>query len=134
MIFHSSKKKLESFKLIIGIFLRHHLALRLHPLKSTIFPLERGTEFLGFKVFPHHKRIKHKNFLKFKRKLQRCSESYNSGETKYDSIYEFMEGWIAYAKHANTFTLRQDILCNFDYAFSHEISTKQVNRARTKYT
>ena len=69
---------------------------------------------------------------KFKRKLKEMCNMYNKTEIVYDNIYDFIEGWIAYAKHANTYNLRQKILTDFENKFSGEISTKEINRTRLK--
>lgn len=132
VIFHTSREQLEAYKTVIGIFLRKNIALQLHPLKSKIIPLERGTEFLGVKIFPHHLLIKQKNIRKFQRKYAAFCSSFERGELTYDSIYDFLEGWIAYAKHANTYKLRKKILQQFEEKFQHEISTKEVNRGIRK--
>ncbi|MFH1669755.1 MAG: hypothetical protein ABIA62_07550 [Candidatus Woesearchaeota archaeon] len=39
-----------------------------------------------------------------------------------------MEGWTAYAKNANTYRLRKNILAGFEEMFSEAMSTKELNR------
>lgn len=46
----------------------------------------------------------------------------------YDEIYDFIEGWIAYAKNANTYKLRKKLLADFESKFPNEILTKEINR------
>lgn len=128
VIFSESKEILQMFKDKIDIFLRTRLALELHPDKSKIIPLHRGVEFLGMKIFPHHKRIKTKNLRKFYRKFQGICKAYKEGEVDYDAVYEFVEGWLAYVKNANTYTLRKKVLISMEKRFPSEISTKEVNR------
>jgi len=132
VIFHRSKRQLEAYKIIIGIFLREKLALRLHPDKSKVIPLQRGVEFLGMKIFPYHKLIKKKNLKKFYRKYTLLCEDYDEKVATYDEIYDFLEGWLAYAKNANTHKLRKKVLQQVEQKFPHEISTKEVNRARKR--
>ena len=80
------------------------------------------------RIFPHHKLLKKKNLRKFERKLKNYFLSYNQRETDYDRIYDFLEGWYAYAKHANTYMLRRRITEEFEIDFKREISTKEINR------
>lgn len=54
---------------------------------------------------------------------------YDKEEIGYDELYDFMEGWLAYAQHANTYKLRHKIIAEFEQKFSSEISNKEVNRA-----
>ena len=130
VLFHTSRKVLEEYRLKIDAFLRGKLKLELHPDKSRIIPLERGTEFLGLKIFYHYTRIKKKNMQKFYRKLHYLYAQYEKKEIQYDTIYDFIEGWIACVKNADTYTLHQKIMASVEQKFAHEISTKEVNRGR----
>jgi len=103
VIFDNSKHRLERYKAVIRIFLKEKLQLDLHPLKSRLINLNNGTEFLGVKIFIYHKNIKKKNLWKFHKKLQLLTNIYEQKKISYDHIYEFLEGWIAYAKNANTY-------------------------------
>ena len=82
----------------------------------------------SLKLFPYHKIMKERNVRSFKRKLNLIYEKFDNGKIAYDRIYDFLEGWIAYAKNANSFKLRKKILKNFENKFSREISTKELNR------
>ena len=46
----------------------------------------------------------------------------------YDTLYEYFEGWIVYAKYASTFKLRRKIGKKIEMNFPNEISTKEINR------
>lgn len=128
IIIHPSLKMLEEYQSKIDIFLREKLALELHPDKSKIILLSRGVEFLGFKKFLHHKLIKKKNMLHFYQKSDEIYLRYNDKVIDYDSVYAFMEGWIAYARNANTYNTRKRILSGFEKKYFGEISTKEINR------
>lgn len=128
VILHHSTVELEKSLQRIICFLRENLALRLHPTKSRIIPLRSGTEFLGFKIFLHHKLIKLKNKRSFHRTFQEKCEEYFCEGLSYDSLYDFMEGWIAYAKNADTYAMRQQLISLFERTFCDEVSTKEINR------
>ncbi len=117
VIFSTSKAELERHKHNINIFLRKRLFLELHPEKSKILYLHRGVEFLGIKIFPHHKLIKKRNLQKFKRKLKTFISEYNEGFVDYDTIYDSVEGWHAYAKNANAHNLTNDIIKRLEARF-----------------
>ena len=129
MILHPDKRVLEDYKSKISRFLEQELLIGLNQDKSVIKPLSRGVDFLGFRCFYHHKLLKMRNIRKFYHKELTLSEMYSVGEVNYDNIYDFIEGWVAYAKHANTYNLRQKILAEFETKFSGEISTKEINRS-----
>lgn len=128
VILHNSKNILENWQNLIGFFLYHQLALELHPDKSKIIPLNRGIDFLGFKIFPYHRLMKRRNRRKFQRKLRENIALFEQQQIGYDELYDFMEGWLAYAKHADTYKLREKITAAFENQFFDDISTKEVNR------
>ncbi len=128
IIIHPSRKMLEEYKSKIDFFLSEKLALELHPDKSRIILLSRGVEFLGFQKFLHHKLIKKKNRLTFYRKFDEIYCQYSQKKIDYNPVYDFMEGWMAYAKKANTYKVRKRILSDFEEKYRGEISSKEVNR------
>lgn len=132
VILHPSQKVLKEWKSKIDTFLYEHLALELHPDKSKIVQINRGVDFLGFKTFSHYRLLKRRNRRKFKRTLRENIFLFENEQIGYDELYDFMEGWIAYAQHADTYKLRMNILIKYEERFSHEISSKEVNRGLPK--
>lgn len=133
VILHRSKKALAAYKQNIHNFLREQLHIKLHPEKSRVFPFNKGITFLGFKIFYYHKLIKKRNLRKFSNKLKSLSEEYAKGEIDYDIIYDFLEGWFAYAKQAHSYNFRMNVVKFVDEHFSNEISTKEINRLEKVY-
>ena len=103
VILYNSKAELEKYLQTIRVFLRENLALELHPTKSRIVSLHCGTEFLGLKIFSHHKLIKLKNVRKFYQRFYEICMDYHREKISYDMLYDFMEGWMAYALNADTY-------------------------------
>jgi retron-type reverse transcriptase len=128
VILHRSREALEYYKEEIGEFLSKQLELQIHPDKSRIFPLYQGTDFLGLKIFAHHKIIQRKNIRKFQKKLQKLCEKYDAEKIQYDRIYDLLEGWCAYTKNANMHKTRKEILKQIQEKFKGEMSTKELNR------
>ncbi|MEK6809552.1 MAG: reverse transcriptase domain-containing protein [Nanoarchaeota archaeon] len=127
-ILHESPAVLNRYWKEIDLFLRNNLALELHPDKTRIIPFHKGTEFLGMKIFPHHKLLKGKNLRKFYRKLNCFYSDYDKGLVNYDTIYNSLEGWSAYANKANTYKLKKRVMQSIEEKFAGEISTKEINR------
>jgi len=128
VLFHTSPIVLQQWKEQIAQYLREKVKLQLHPDKSKIINLDRGVEFLGFKIFPYHRLLKRRNMRYFLQKSRLTNSLYKEEKITYDDVYNFMEGWCAYAKHANTYNVRQKILQEFEQRWPHEISTKEINR------
>jgi len=128
VILSNSKEQLEAYKEKINLFLQKHLDLQLHPEKSRIFSIKKGTTFLGLRIFQRHKLLKKSNIRKFKGKLSYLSEKYANKEVDYDVIYDFLEGWLTYAKNANTHKLRKSVISKAEKEFGGVISHKEINR------
>ena len=130
VILHQSQEELRNILQKINFFLQEKLCLQLHPTKSYIVPLHEGTEFLGLKFFLHHKIMKKKNIRRFYQKLDKFCTEYDAQKVAYDKLYDFLEGWLAYAKNANTFNRRSKVYFFFEEKFKNEVSYKEVNRLR----
>ena len=128
LILDTQKALLESYKESINTFLLQKLRLQLHPLKTKVIQLGNALTFLGFREFYHHKLLKKSNQRKMSYRLEELTDEYHSQTASYDDLYDFLEGWIAYAKNANSSRLRKKITREFEQHFPSEISSKEVNR------
>lgn len=108
VIFHESKEKLEEYKNKIEEYLMN-LKLEFHPDKSKIFPLYKGVDFLGFKIFYYYKRVRKRNVNHFKKRLEKLKKSYACGDIPKSRFIASVEGWFAYVIWGNTYRLRKDL-------------------------
>jgi RNA-directed DNA polymerase len=127
VILHESSKQLEYYRSAANAFLRSHLALQLHPDKTRIIRLKNKLTFLGFRIFYHHRLLKKQNINKMKRKSEYLTCMFAGGQISYDTVYDFFEGWMAYAKNANTYKLRMKVAESLEQNFPSEISSKEIN-------
>lgn len=109
VILHPNKKRLEYFMEHIKRFLPC-LKIQLHPEKSSIVPLRNGINFLGYRVFFHHRLLRERNVKTFKKKLDVNLDLYKNNEITLDRLNCRIQGWLGHAKFANTFNLRNNIL------------------------
>ena len=128
VILDSDKTKLIKYKEDIIQFLKQKLNVELHPDKSKIITLRNRLTFLGFRVFYYHKLLKKSNIRKMRIKFGILNKYYKYRKIDYDSIYDFLEGWFAYAKQANTYILRKKLAEKIENTFPNEISTKEINK------
>ena len=117
VILHNSKNQLTSWKNEIDKFLRKNLEIELHPDKSQILKLEKGIKFLGFRFFPNHRLLRKSNMNHFERKFNQMKIQFKEGILTRDKSIEKLEGWIAYAKHGNTYNYRKKIIQDFNKSF-----------------
>ena len=132
VILHNSEQQLTEWKGKIAGFLREKLLLDLHPEKTRIISSGHGVDFLGLKIFSFHKIMKKRNVRSFKKKLNLVCEKFDNGEITYDEVYDFLEGWVAYAKNADTYNLRRKVMSTIENKFQSEVSLKEYNRLRKK--
>ena len=105
VILHSSKERLEKWKIEIDRFLKEKLKLELHPDKSKIISLSKGVDFVGFRNFYHFRLLRKRNIRKMNNKI----ESFASDKRDFRSIMNSYQGWQGYAKCANSYKLRESI-------------------------
>ncbi len=119
VILYNNKEVLESYKEQISIFLKEKLKLEIHPNKSKILLLHRGIPFLGFRNYSYHRLLRKANIRTMRKKIT---------QGDYDSVCLFLEGWMAYAKHANTYNLRHKIADMVEDNFMGSISSLHLDR------
>lgn len=108
MILHRSRKRLEYFKDKIIIFLKE-LKLEIHPDKSRIETLQKGTQFLGYRIFYNHKLLRKRNLYKFRKNLCKHLNLLKDGLMNEGQILDNLQGWFGYSQWANTHKLREKI-------------------------
>ena len=128
VILHNDKSLLYYYKDRINEFLKTKLLIELSLNKSKIKPLNRGIEFLGFRNFYYHKILRERNIRKIYRKLCNLKNNYDHKIIDYDRVCEVFQGWMAYARNANTYKLRQKIIKIVEQNFPNEISTIEFNQ------
>ncbi len=106
VILHSSESLLRLWKEDINEFLKKELNIELHEQKSRIIPLSRGVDFVGFRNLYFYKLLRKRNI----RKMFSRVEQYKNGKICFDKMLEIYEGWQAYAKWANTYKMRVNVI------------------------
>ncbi len=125
VILHSEKSVLEDYKTKINIFLKEYLNIEIHPEKSKVILLKRGIDILGFRVFYFHKLLRKNNIRRIRLRLKEFEKSFPED---YDNAYESIQGWVAYARNANTYALRKDIFDQAEALFLSQIASTEINR------
>ena len=106
VILHESKEQLEIWKQEISRFLDEKLKIELHPDKSKIIYLSRGIDFVGFRNFYYHRLLRKRNIKNIYSKIEKFKLEYVS----YEKLIESFQGWNAYAKWADSFNLRTEVI------------------------
>lgn len=86
------------------------LRLTLHPVKTRIYCAEEGVDFVGYRLFRDHRRLRRSNVRLFVRRLRRQQAAYRTGRLPADRLRASIRSWIAHAQHADTYHLRSRLL------------------------
>jgi len=109
VVFDNSKERLCEIKKNIVEYLES-LRLNLHANKSRVFRTADGVDFLGFRIYPSHMRVRKSNVRHHRKKLRGVIEKYETGKISRLELNSFIQGWIGHVKHANSFNLRKELL------------------------
>ncbi|GMV67518.1 MAG: hypothetical protein AMXMBFR75_33080 [Candidatus Hinthialibacteria bacterium] len=98
------------------------LQLRIHPRKCSIFPVSEGCDFMGYRIWPDHRRLRPDNGHRFSNRLLKMAEKYFIGETDLETVSASIASWVGHASNADTWGLRGHILggVTFSLCHSHE--------------
>jgi len=86
------------------------LRLTLHQDRAQVYPVQAGIPWLGFRVFPTHRRLRRRNVKAFARRLRAQRDAYHAGQITQDEVQRSLQAWIAHARHGDTYRLRQSLL------------------------
>jgi retron-type reverse transcriptase len=109
LLFSDSKPTLWAWKSAI-IEKMAHLRLTIHEQRAQVFPTETDIPFLGFRVYPTHRRVKRRKVIHFRRKLKRMLQAYEQGELPLEKLDASIQGWINHVRYGDTLGLRQSVL------------------------
>jgi hypothetical protein len=89
-------KRLEKFR------------LTLHEENAYPKPVTEGIPFLGFQIFPQHRRLKPRKGYTFRRKLSHLVKTASQGK-----LNASLQGWVNHVLYGDTFGLRRSLLKEF---------------------
>lgn len=108
IILHDDKKYLEKVKQDIAVFLGKKLNLQLNK-KTCIRPTSMGIEFVGFRVWATHRKLRKKTAKKLKKRLQYMFHAYTIGEIDKDTLDRSVASYRGILKHFDSYGLRKSL-------------------------
>jgi hypothetical protein len=91
------------------------LRLTIHP-EAHPRPVSEGIPFLGFIVFPTHRRLKRRKGIAFQRRLKRKLAAHAAGEISLDEVHASVQGWVNHVHYGDTWGLRRAMLAGLPVA------------------
>ena len=83
------------------------LRLTIHEARCHPQPVTEGIPFLGFTVFPTHRRLKRRTGIAYRRRLKALLAEYEAGNIPLEKVTASTKGWANHARHGQTYGLRK---------------------------
>lgn len=87
--------------------------------KASVLPISRGVNFLGYRIWPHKRLLRKNSVRKIKRNLRYMQREYAMGLIGLDNVRQRINSWLAHAGHANTQSLKKQILSSAVFKREH---------------
>lgn len=111
-LFSNSKTELWNWKQSIREMLIS-LRLTFHDHSAQVLPVRCGIPWLGFVVYPDHRRIKRRKVVHSTRRLVDKFDAWQQGEISFAEFDASVQGWINHVRYADTWGLRRSLLSRF---------------------
>lgn len=109
LLFGQDKASLWQAKEAIADFLAQ-LRLTLHPDKCHVMPTAKGVPFLGFRLYPTHRRLLHDSLRRARRRLKWQRQALAEGKLTTEEFRRSLASWIGHVQHGDTYHLRTQLL------------------------
>jgi len=109
LLFADDKETLHQWREQIITFLQS-LRLTIHEHRAQPKPVTHGIPFLGFTVYPSHRRLKRTKAIAYRRHLKTLQKQYHAGLIIHAKIPRSINAWSGHVQHGDTFKLQQNIL------------------------
>ncbi len=111
-LFADSKEQLWLWKrAIIERLAKYRLILHEH--SAQVAPVTVGIPWLGFVVYPTHRRIKARKVVQGTRRLTRRFDEWRAGKISFAEFDAGVQGWINHVRYADSWRLREHVLDRF---------------------
>ncbi len=108
-LFSNSKKQLTHWKAEI-IERLATLRLTLHTAEGQTLPGVAGIPWLGFIVYPTHRRLKRRNVVAFTRQWRHLRRAFVRGDIEFRRLDATVQGWVNHVRYGDSWGLRQRVL------------------------
>jgi len=119
LIFGENPRELWAARDAVVNFLAR-LRLSLHPRKCHVMLTAKGVPFLGFRLFPTHRRLSGDGLDRARRRLRRQRRDLARGELTTEAFRRSLASWIGHAQHGDTYQLRRLLLTSHTWPVARE--------------
>lgn len=108
LLFADDKATLHLWRAEIIDFLTG-LRLNLHEKRCHPQPVTEGIPFLGFVIYPEHRRLKRRKGIEYRRRLAGLLADYRARRIPITAVTASVQGWVNHLRFADTWGLRRAI-------------------------
>lgn len=109
IVIHHDKALLSSLKDDIEQFVTDRLRLQMNP-KTAIFPLNKGIDFCGYRIFTDHILPRKRNMKRARRRLKKLCRMYSDGQVSLEDFKSCLMSFLGYVKHCGSKNTVEKIL------------------------
>ena len=109
LLFSDSQQELSGWRAEV-IQKLAELRLALHENRAQVFPTWTGIPFLGFRVYPTHRRLKRARVVSYWRKLRQQVRAVAEDPSNLPDLQASIQGWVNHVRYGDTWGLRRAIL------------------------
>ncbi len=133
MIIIGEKKELALLRDSIRLFLQEHLHLDLNERKTVIRPVSMGIEFVGYRVWATHRKLKKQTARRCIRRAKLLCKGLNDNENGRKKYQRVMTSYKGLLQHCDSYGLRRKLKDIYIQEAANENSGKE-RRAKDKWT
>lgn len=112
VLFSNNKRELWIWKRAIVERLRR-LRLTIHEKSAQVALARTGVPWLGFVVYPTHRRLKARKAVEGTRRISERFEAWTEGRISFAEFDASVQGWINHVRYADSWGLRKHVLQRF---------------------
>jgi len=110
LLFGDDKEALHGWKVKI-LTRMERLRMSLH--EPQVYPVNTGIPFLGFRIFPTHRRLKKKRGIAFQRRFRHLYKQWGEFQLERKRLDDSARSWSAHASWGDTHGLRRSVLSRY---------------------
>ncbi|MDP4158368.1 MAG: reverse transcriptase/maturase family protein [Bacillota bacterium] len=108
VILHEDKKYLWDLESQLDEFITERLNLKLNN-KTMVRTVNQGIEFVGYRIWPTHIKMRKKTTVKMKHRLRYLQRAYARGEIELQEVNGSIQSYLGILKHCDGYNLKKKL-------------------------
>lgn len=105
LVLHPDKDALHRARAEMEAFLADRLALVTNE-KTRVHPVSQGIDWVGFRVWPTHVRLRKSTARRMRRRLRSLRRKYEGGKVDLETVHQSVQSYFGILEHCDSYHLR----------------------------